>query len=265
MEAMLDRPGGKLWLGYNTAMLMDRQEAALGVILSFSDLTEVKRLQEQIELRERLTALGEMSAGIAHELRNPMAVISGYLTLLSKKNDPAAQETIRSIANEINGMNRIIGDLLTFARPASLNRVKVTIKEMITSCLTAVLQAKGENSRIETVLKLPDAEVSVDEVLMRQAVSNLLQNAVEAMPDGGTLTIEAQTNRDLKIVVRDTGTGIPSDKLKKIFLPFFTLKDTGVGMGLALAHKIVTSHGGRIDVASTVGKGTVFSIILPQR
>lgn len=265
MEAMLDRPGGKLWLGYNTAVLTDRQEAALGVILSFSDLTEVKRLQEQVELRERLTALGEMSAGIAHELRNPMAVISGYLTLLSKKNDSAGQETIRSIANEINGMNRIIGDLLTFARPASLNRVKIALKEMITSCMAAVLQAKGGNSRIETILKLADVEVSVDEVLMRQAFSNLLQNAVEAMPEGGTLTIEAQTNRDLKIVVRDTGMGIPSDKLKKIFLPFFTMKDTGVGMGLALVHKIVTSHGGRVDVASTVGKGTVFSIILPLR
>lgn len=265
MEAMIDLPGGKLWLGYNTAVLTDRQTAALGVIVSFSDLTEVKRLQEQVELRERLTALGEMSAGIAHELRNPMAVISGYLTLLSKKNDSAGQETIRSITNEINGMNRIIGDLLTFARPASLNRVKVNIKEMITSCLAAVLQAKGKNSRIETVLKLADAEVSIDEVLMRQAFSNLLQNAVEAMPDGGTLTIEAQTNRDLKIVVRDTGTGIPADKLKKIFLPFFTLKDTGVGMGLALVHKIVTSHGGRVDVASTVGKGTMFTIILPIR
>ena len=265
MEAMLDRPGGKLWLGYNTAVLVDKQEAALGVIVSFSDLTEVKRLQEQVELRERLTALGEMSAGIAHELRNPMAVISGYLTLLSKKNDPSGQETIRSITNEINGMNRIIGDLLTFARPAALNRVKVTIREMITGCLASVLQAKGENSRIETVLRLADAEVSVDEVLMRQAFSNLLQNAVEAMPDGGTLTIEAQTNRDLKIVVRDTGMGIPSDKLNKIFLPFFTLKDTGVGMGLALVHKIVTSHGGRVDVASTVGKGTVFSIMLPLR
>jgi PAS domain S-box-containing protein len=265
MEAMLDRPGGKIWLGYNTAVLADRQAAALGVIVSFSDLTEVKRLQEQVELRERLIALGEMSAGIAHELRNPMAVISGYLTLLSKKNDPSGQETIRSITNEINGMNRIIGDLLTFARPASLNRVKVPIKEMIASCLAAVLQAKGENPRIETILKLADVEVSVDEVLMRQAFSNLLQNAVEAMPDGGTLTIEAQTNRDLKIVVRDTGTGIPSDKLNKIFLPFYTLKDTGVGMGLALVHKIVTSHGGRVDVASTVGKGTVFSIILPLR
>ncbi len=265
MEAMLERPGGRLWLGYNTAVLTDRQTAALGVIVSFSDLTEVKRLQEQVELRERLTALGEMSAGIAHELRNPMAVISGYLKLLSKKSDPTGQETILSITKEINGMNRIIGDLLTFARPASLNRVKVALKEMITSCLAVVLQAKGENTRIETVLKLADAEVTVDEVLMRQAFSNLLQNAVEAMPDGGTLTIEAMTNSDLKIVVRDTGTGIPSDKLKKIFLPFFTLKDTGVGMGLALVHKIVTSHGGRIDVASTVGKGTAFSIILPIR
>jgi PAS domain S-box-containing protein len=265
MEAMLERPGGRLWLGYNTAVLTDRQTAALGVIVSFSDLTEVKRLQEQVELRERLTALGEMSAGIAHELRNPMAVISGYLKLLSKKSDPTGQETILSITKEINGMNRIIGDLLTFARPASLNRVKVALKEMITSCLAVVLQAKGENARIETVLKLADAEVTVDEVLMRQAFSNLLQNAVEAMPDGGTLTIEAMTNRDLKIVVRDTGTGIPSDKLKKIFLPFFTLKDTGVGMGLALVHKIVTSHGGRIEVASAVGKGTAFSIILPIR
>ncbi len=264
MEAMLDRSFGRLWLGYNTAVLMDRQAAALGVIVSFSDLTEVKRLQEQVELRERLTALGEMSAGIAHELRNPMAVISGYLTLLSKKSDPTGQETIRSIANEINGMNRIIGDLLTFARPAALNRVKVPLKEMITGCLAAVLQARGEKPRIETILKLAEVEISVDEVLMRQAFSNILQNAVEAMPDGGALTIEAQTNRDLRIAVRDTGTGIPSDKLKKIFLPFYTLKDTGVGMGLALVHKIVTSHGGRIDVASTVGKGTVFTVILPK-
>jgi signal transduction histidine kinase len=143
MEAMLDRAGGRLWLGYNTAVLTDRHGSALGVILSFTDLTEVKRLQEQVELRERLTALGEMSAGIAHELRNPMGVISGYLKLLSKKTDPAANETIRNITNEISGMNRIIGDLLTFARPASLNRVRVNIKELLEGCLANALQASG--------------------------------------------------------------------------------------------------------------------------
>jgi len=265
MEAMVDRSGNTIWLGYNTAVLTDRQEAALGVILSFSDLTEVKRLQEQVELRERLISLGEMSAGIAHELRNPMAVISGYLKLLSKKSDPAGQETIGSIAAEIDGMNRIIGDLLTFARPASLNRVKVNIKEIIGGCLATVLQAAEESPRITTVVNIEDAEVSLDEVLMRQVFSNLFQNAVEAMPGGGTLTIEARVNQDLVIVVRDTGAGIPSDKLKKIFLPFFTLKDEGVGMGLALVHKIITSHGGRIEVESGEGQGAEFQIMLPIR
>jgi signal transduction histidine kinase len=99
---------------------------------------------------------------------------------------------------------------------------------------------------------------------MRQAFTNLIQNAIEAMPDGGTVTIEAGANRELKVVIRDQGTGIPSDKLKRIFLPFFTTKDTGVGMGLALVHKIVTSHGGRIEVESAEGKGTAFTVILPK-
>jgi PAS domain S-box-containing protein len=265
METTLDRPQGKAWLGFNTAVLADRQGEALGVILSFSDLTEVKRLQEQMELKERLTALGEMSAGIAHELRNPMAVISGYLNLLSKKIDPASQTIIRDITSEINGMNRIIGDLLTFARPASLNRVTVKIKELIEGCLSNVLQAKGADTKIATVLDLDDVEAPLDEGLMRQAFSNLFQNAVEAMPDGGTLTVEARGGKNLTVAVADTGTGIPQDTIKKIFLPFFTTKDKGVGLGLALVHKIVLSHGGRLEVESTEGKGTAFTVIIPAR
>ncbi len=266
MEAVLDRTGDKLWLGYNTAVLTDRQEASLGVILSFSDLTQVKQLQEQVELRERLTALGEMSAGIAHELRNPMAVISGYLNLLSKKNDPSGQETLRSITNEINGMNRIIGDLLTFARPASLNRVKIDIKELIENCLANVLQTTGAASRVKTDLQLEAVEASVDEVLMRQALTNLIQNAVEAMSGDGTLLLKAVKNRqEMRIVVGDTGEGISPEVIKKIFLPFFTTKDKGVGMGLALTHKVITAHGGRIEVESRLGRGTTFLVILPLR
>jgi len=265
MEAMLELLQRNIWLGFNTAVLTDREGASLGVILSFSDLTEVKRLQEQSELRERLVALGEMSAGIAHELRNPMAVISGYLTLLSKKTETLNQAIIRDIANEIDGMNRIIGDLLTFARPASLNRVSVNLNEMIDACLQTVLQATGAASRIQTVVTVEAAELSLDEVLMRQAFLNLFQNAIEAMPEGGTLVIEAQANRDVKILVRDTGTGIPLDHLKKIFLPFFTTKDRGVGLGLALVHKIILSHGGRIEVESSEGQGTAFTITMPTR
>ena len=265
METTLDRPQGKAWLGFHTAILADRQKESIGVILSFSDLTEVKRLQEQMELKERLTALGEMSAGIAHELRNPMAVISGYVNLLSKKVDPASQAIIRDITSEINGMNRIIGDLLTFARPASLSRVNVQIKEFIEGCLVNVLQARSADAKISTVLALDDVEVQLDEGLMRQAFSNLFQNAVEAMPDGGTLTIKARGGKNLTVAIADTGTGIPQDTIKKIFLPFFTTKDKGVGLGLALAHKIVLSHGGRLEVESKEGKGTEFTVIIPAR
>ncbi len=265
METTLERPEGRMWLGYNTALLTDRQGSSLGVILSFSDLTEVKRLQEQVELRERLIALGEMSAGIAHELRNPMAVIAGYLALVSKKSAVPEQKIIRDVVAEINGMNRIIDDLLTFARPASLNRVRINIRELIEGCVANVLQAKGNEARATTVLDLPELEVFLDEVLMRQALTNLVQNAVEAMPEGGTLTIRGMsTSRELSLTITDTGTGIPRDTLKKIFLPFFTTKDTGVGLGLALVHKIVLSHGGRIDVQSSEGQGTTFTVVLPM-
>jgi PAS domain S-box-containing protein len=266
MEAMLERSRGRIWLGFNTAVLTDRQGGALGVILSFSDLTEVKRLQEQMELRERLTALGEMSAGIAHELRNPMAVISGYLSLLAKKTDAKSQAIIRDITSEINGMNRIIADLLTFARPASLNRVNVNIKDMIEGSVAHVLQATDAGARVKTLVAVDDLVLSVDEGLMRQAFVNLFQNAVEAMPEGGTLSIETRAldGRSLTLSVTDTGAGIPRDAIKKIFLPFFTTKDRGVGMGLALVHKIVLSHGGRVEVSSREGEGTTFTIILPK-
>jgi PAS domain S-box-containing protein len=147
METELVRQNDRIWLGFNTALLMDPQGKSLGVILSFSDLTEVKQLQEQMELKERLTALGEMSAGIAHELRNPMAVIAGYLNLLAKNQDGAGRAVIKDVLAEITGMNRIIGDLLTFARPTALNRAAVNMRELIETCVSTVLTAKGADAR----------------------------------------------------------------------------------------------------------------------
>ncbi|MDA8100174.1 MAG: ATP-binding protein [Nitrospiraceae bacterium] len=264
METVLRRRNERIWLGFNTAMLTDRQGAVLGVILSFSDLTEVKRLQEQVELKERLTALGEMSAGIAHELRNPMAVIAGYLKLLAKQQDDTGRAIINDVQAEIQGMNRIIGDLLTFARPAALNRVPVALGELAASCAESVLQARG-GSGIALDLQTEPATAMVDEGLMRQALCNIIQNAVDAMPQGGALSVRVRQGRndELLILVRDTGAGIAPELLQKIFLPFFTTREKGVGMGLALAHKIVTSHGGRIEVESDPGSGTTFAVVLP--
>jgi signal transduction histidine kinase len=206
-----------------------------------------------------------MSAGIAHELRNPMAVISGYLSLLAKKTGPADHGLIRKIADEISGMNRIIADLLAFARPASLNKAAVDVKALLEGCLASVLKASPTGPRIDATTKLGAIEASVDEVLLRQAFTNLIQNAVEAMPEGGSILLEAaRKNNELVIVIKDTGAGISPDLIKKIFLPFFTTKDAGVGMGLALAHKIIASHGGRIEVESRVGQGTTFTVIIPK-
>jgi len=162
-------------------------------------------------------------------------------------------------------MNRIIGDLLTFARPASLNRVALNLKELLEGCLETVLRASGGEGRLTVTRNIQEISASLDEVLARQAFSNLMQNAVEAMPDTGKLEVSATgTGSEVWIRVGDNGPGIAPDVVKKIFLPFFTTKDKGVGMGLALVHKIVASHGGRIEVESGEGKGTVFTVILPK-
>lgn len=264
METEVPRNGERLWLGFNTALLNDRQGKNLGVILSFSDLTDIKRLQEQMELKERLTALGEMSAGIAHELRNPMAVIAGYLNLLAKNQDNAGQGIIQDIHAEISGMNRIIGDLLTFARPTALNRVSVNFGELAETCIASVLQQGRSGKGITTEVRCKDLHVSADEGLLRQALCNLIQNAADAMPQGGSLVITAERRgKEAEITVSDTGAGIARERIKKIFLPFYTTRDTGVGMGLALVHKVITSHGGRIEVASEEGKGTTFTVTMP--
>lgn len=264
LETAFDRKGERLWLGYNTSVLTDPQGRAMGVILSFSDLTEVKRLQEQVELRERLTALGEMSAGIAHELRNPMAVITGYLNLLTKKQDEQGRKVIQDIMAEITGMNQIIGDLLTFARPTSLNRTTVNLADMLRGCISVMLEKRGGAGGIVADVDLDDVVLAVDEGLVRQAMANIVQNACDAMPGGGTVSISLRrTGGEAVITIGDTGSGIAPDIQKKIFLPFFTTRDAGVGMGLALTHKIVASHGGRIAVESPGSGGTTFTIVLP--
>lgn len=265
METAILRRGASLWLGFNTALLSDRQGRSVGAILSFSDLTEVKRLQEQIELKERLTALGEMSAGIAHELRNPMAVIAGYVKLLAKKQDEAGQQVLHDITAEIDGMNRIIGDLLTFARPTALNRTLTDLRDLVDACLESMALPRASGP-VKTEARLEGAEARVDEGLMRQAMSNILQNALDAMPEGGVLAVSTRsTGGEVVIAVSDTGHGISRENIKKVFLPFFTTREQGVGMGLALAHKIIIAHGGRIEVDSEEGKGTAFTITLPTK
>jgi PAS domain S-box-containing protein len=267
------KTGKRIWLGLNMSPLKDSSGTVIGQILVFTDLTELKAFQSQMELRERLSNLGEMSAGIAHELRNPMAVISGYTKILSKKIEPSLLPAVEAISKEISVMDRIITDFLSFAKPTELVLTDVDPCALLEICIGAF---EGAAKGIVIIKNLGERLlISADEVLLRQAINNLLQNAIEAMPDGGTLTVSAGSRPDSVVIeVSDTGHSIPAELRDKIFLPFFTTKERGTGLGLSIVHKVVVSHGGSIQIASGQtasgytgpgNSGTTFFIVLPYK
>jgi PAS domain S-box-containing protein len=252
----------RIWLGLNVSPLKDSSDNNIGQLLVFTDLTELKAFQHQKELRERLSTLGEMSAGIAHELRNPLAVISGYTRMLSKKLDDSMKPAVESISREVAVMDRIITDFLSFAKPTDLIVSEVDLKDLLEGCLSSIKESSvGINASVNTEM-LP--HINADEILLRQALTNLLQNALESMPEGGELKIRGFINDLVCISIADTGHGIPESIRDKIFLPFYTTKERGTGLGLAIVHKIVVSHGGDLKV-DTGDKGTTFTIRLPMK
>jgi PAS domain S-box-containing protein len=257
--------GKRIWLGLTLSPLRDEENRAIGQILIFTDLTHLKAIESQMELRSRLSSLGEISAGIAHELRNPMGVIAGYTKLLSKKVDNSLKSTVDAISKEIVVMDRIIYDFLSFAKPAELNISDIDLKSIIENCIATVISERANINLNLDINGLPI--IKGDEVLLRQAFTNLIQNSVEAMSQGGELTIRASTSTlrsedFLDVLISDTGHGVAEDIMDKIFLPFFTTKEKGTGLGLAIVHKIVISHGGGIFVESG-DEGTTFRIRLP--
>ena len=254
--------GKRIRLGLNVSPLKDSTDRNIGQLLVFTDLTELKAFQFQKDLRERLSTLGEMSAGIAHELRNPLAVISGYTKMLSKKVDASMKPAVDSISKEVAVMDRIITDFLSFAKPTDLIVSETDLKDLLNGCLSSLKEiSEGIKISANTDM-LP--HINADEVLLRQAFTNLLQNAIESMPDGGELSISGFIDNYVCIIIADTGYGIPESIRDKIFLPFYTTKERGTGLGLAIVHKIVVSHGGDLKV-DTGDKGTIFTIRFPKR
>lgn len=253
--------GRNIHLGLTITSLINGEGEVIGQIMVFSDLTDLKALKAQAELRDRLSSLGEMAAGIAHELRNPMGVIAGYTKLLQKKVDPSLLGIVDSISKEITVMDRIISDFLTFTRPAKINPYDLSLKRLIEDCLI-LFAGRYPGIRIYSDLGgLPP--ICGDEVLLKQAFNNIIQNSVEAMPQGGDLRVVYNLNPDsVEILISDTGHGIPDDIKEKVFLPFYSTKEKGTGLGLAIAQKIIVSHGGDISIGDSK-KGTTFIIRLP--
>lgn len=264
--------GGRTWVGISTSLLKDHAGSLIGATFVCTDLTEIKALQERVEMRERMMVLGEMSAGIAHEFRNLMGIILGAGKLIARQVPGVSpiHDSVRTITQVVSDMDHLVTQLLNFARKTEPDLKPVTLAPWLTRVIEQVVgHTPAPSLRIAVHCGSDLPVIRMDEVLMRQALSNLLQNAIEAMPAGGALTLSAAVRalpgrrREVNVAVTDTGAGIPKDRLAKIFLPFFTMKPKGTGLGLALVHKIVLLHNGRLHVESREGAGTTVHVFLP--
>jgi two-component system sensor histidine kinase HydH len=259
----------RLALSLSASPLLDEEKRFLGFVLLFKDLREVNALRKEILRNQRLAAVGRLAAGVAHEVRNPLSSIKGFATYFKERyrDKPEDQQIAGIMIQEVDRLNRVIGQLLDFARPIKINPKLVSIPQLITDALKLVeAQADEKEIRIEwhTAENLNDASVDTDRI--NQVLLNLFLNALEAMESDGRLSVEANKSDDgswIRFRVSDTGHGIPAQNLSKVFDPYYTTKSTGTGLGLAIVHNIVEAHGGRIDVVSTVGQGTTFTVQIP--
>ena len=275
------RKSGKV-IGYTLSRITDEGDRVTGAVLFFKDLTRVEQLEERERLRDRLAALGEMAAAIAHEVKNPLAGIQIMAGLLKRqvKDSEDAQSILNDIINEAKMANTIVVDVLEFVRPLSLQVEEVSVPVMLVDAL-AKYESHVADSDVEVTTDIDESLPSIrsDHTMLRQLFTNLLINAFEALEGRGLVGITARfvPNEDMQVtvgepppdagtvvvVVEDDGPGIPADVTEKIFSPFFTTKPRGSGLGLAIVRKIVHAHDGRIDVGAPPGGGTRFEITLP--
>jgi two-component system sensor histidine kinase PilS (NtrC family) len=237
----------------------------IGLIAACEDLSAIRAMEARMRAADRLATLGRMAANIAHEIRNPLASLSGAVEVLASGPPDETRERLAQIVTKETGrLNGIIREFLEYARPAPLNRVPVNVAEAVDEVLV-LLEHRAAPGTLKTVREFAPALVwNVDLQQFRQAVWNLCLNAVQAMPEGGELRVTmAPVGGRLLVRVSDTGEGISPTDLGHIFEPFFSTKPDGSGIGLALVHRIVQDHGGEIDVQSRPGLGATFSITLP--
>jgi len=265
--------GAEIFLGFSSSPMKDADGAVIGSIVIFQDLTPVKQMEERIRIADRLAGVGELAAGLAHEIRNPLASITGSSQMLRETPDLA--ETSRTlldiIERESTRLNGLISDFLAYAGPKLKNVRPVNVTEMVTEIVEAVRAGEArEKGVVVENLATRSLHVEGDAEQLRQVLWNLIRNAVQATPRGGTVTLDLfsqlrHRQQYVVVTVGDTGTGIAPDNIEKIFNPFFTSKVEGTGLGLAISQRIVHYHRGFIEVRSSPGAGSVFSVFLPER
>jgi PAS domain S-box-containing protein len=259
------KEGREIITSMTISPLRDAEGRIIGASRICKDVTHLKKAEERLVLTERLSSLGELTAGVAHELRNPLAGIKINTQMLSRKKDLSEIDR-RLLENTVGGIEkiqRIVDDMLHFAKPKASHFKQEEMNEVVEKSL-AILQARLKKTNILSVFEpgrgLPRVTMDVHQI--QQVLINIMLNAIQAMEKGGTLTIRTfSINRNgVGVEVKDTGAGIPESHLKKIFDPFFTTKSEGTGLGLSISAKILENHGAVIDVVSDEEKGSTFTI-----
>ena len=268
--------GSRLVLGMTVSPLHE-QGMQRGLVGVFKDLTQIRYLEEEMRRREWLANLGEMSAGMAHEIRNPLGALAGAMQMLRQDVGPdeTSQRLMDIAIREAKRLDNIISEFLQYARPPALNLVEHDLNKVLADTLDLIQHEARSRKSISIVTKLSAEPLpaQVDHDQLKQVFWNLATNAFEAMSGGGTLTITTGLRRVevggcrtdvIEMGFQDSGEGIPKQNFDKIFLPFFTTKKEGSGLGLAQVHRIVELHGGWVKVESEVGAGARFVVCLPQ-
>jgi two-component system, NtrC family, sensor histidine kinase PilS len=267
----LTSDGFRARLGYSISPLSSEGGETTGLVITFQDLTEVRSMEETSRRQERLSAVGRVAAGIAHEIRNPLAAMRGSIQVLRSEMqaDPAQAELMDIVLRESDRLNRIITDFLTYARPRKFSLNETDLREPLRETFALLRhspevgagQTLEEDLPDEPVLALADAEG------IRQVFWNLARNALIAMPEGGTLRVEMQRagDRAVRITFADTGRGMSPSQVERLFEPFSSSTTGGTGLGLSIVYQIIRDHGGTINVRSREGYGTTITIELPAK
>ncbi len=266
-------------IGYTLSRIHDDEGTLVGATLFIKDLTRVEQLEERDRLHDRLAALGEMAAAIAHEVKNPLASIEVIAGVMKRQlaDQPEAMESLNDIIKEAKMANAIVVEVLEFVRPIQLQVERASLAEILDDSITL---AEGKMRRgsitIHTDIATDVPELDADEHQLRQLFSNLIANAFEALGGQGHVDIKATLlpaeeesaeggpeSPKVSVEIRDNGPGISAEDIERIFSPFFTTKPQGTGLGLAIVRKVVDAHDGRIDAVSAPGRGATFRVTLP--
>jgi len=273
-EIILDEKGlKKKILDINTSFLTDESGEINGVVAVIRDVTEIKDLNEEVARHKRLAALGKLSAGIAHEIRNPLSSIRGLAQFVYNSFSKADErkEDLNTIIQEVDRLNKLVVQVLDFAKLKKPNLTRFSLNDLIRK-ITELFKLEIKDKQIKFSLELtPDvSQIQADEDQIRQSLMNVIINAIQAIPKKGEIKIKTEKallkgEPAIKLIIEDSGIGIPEKDFTQIFDPFFSTKEKGSGLGLSIAYKLIEAHRGEIKVESKEGEGTKFVIFLPQK